>query len=67
MKKIYRDQPYTITELCKDTGISSGSIIEYINGKRKWENMTIKTFKKIADYSGLSMDQLYKEIIKKGL
>lgn len=62
MKKIYKDQPYSVYELCKDTKISVGMIYEYIAGNKKWENMSIRIFKKIADYSGLSMDQLYKEI-----
>lgn len=58
MKKIYEEQPYTIYELCKDMKISNGLIYNYLSGKKQWDNMSIAVFKKIADYSKMTMNEL---------
>lgn len=62
MKKIYEEQPYTIYELCKDMKISNGLIYNYLSGKKQWDNMSIAVFKKIADYSKMTMNDLLESI-----
>ncbi|QEK12564.1 helix-turn-helix transcriptional regulator [Crassaminicella thermophila] len=60
-KKVLEDNNVSGYRLSKDIGIPQQTISDYVSGKKNFNSMKIGVAKKIADYLGMTLDELYEK------
>lgn len=64
MKKLYKDQKNTTSEITKKLGLAQDRLYKYIRGEQKIDNMTCKLLYKISKVENTPMETLYLEMKK---
>ena len=62
MKKLYKDQKKSTSEIAKKLEIPSDRLYRYIRGEQKVDNMTCKLLYRISKIENTPMETLYLEM-----
>lgn len=64
MKKLYKDQKYTIYEIQEKIGLAKDTLYKYARGTYKIENMPVSLIIDIAYIEKVEVNWLYNEMLK---